>query len=256
MLRRFLIGGAVVLSFVLTAAVLAYHYRGLPPLVPLMVSPGGQITRVAPKSPLAVFRLWLMGVDAELLCVTFYRAVRRNPDGAPPVVRSAVELTMFLIAVKWVGTVFTFLDQALGSKRLHGAYVATSLLVVIADTRISGSRIVAGFCRWHCASASTPSWQRSHRGYSVREVTAFARSAKANPRMGPWGRLSADGVDGTGRWTARFARGVGFRLIAASPRFVDGSVEQASLPAPDGRPRPAVGSNARRLSRLVTNRSA
>src|SRR5216684_472544 len=150
MLRRFLIGGAVVLSFVLTAAVLACHYRGLPPLVPLMVSPGGQITRVAPKSPLAVFRLWLMGVDAELLCVTFYRAVRRNPDGAPPVVRSAVELTMFLIAVKWVGTVFTFLDQAMGSKRLHGAYVATSLLAVIA--------LVAGLVTIlvHARRAGTP----------------------------------------------------------------------------------------------------
>jgi uncharacterized membrane protein len=133
MQRRLLIHATVLLSFVLTAAVLAYHYRELPSLVPLMVSPGGVITRVAPKSLLSVFRLWLMGVDAELLCVTVYRAVRRNPaTGAPPVVRSAVALMMFLIAVKWVGTVFAFLDQALGSKRLHGAYVATSLLAVIA----------------------------------------------------------------------------------------------------------------------------
>jgi uncharacterized membrane protein len=130
---RFLIYATVILSFVLSAAVLAYHYRGLPPLVPLMVSPGGEVVRVAPKSPLAVFRLWLMGVDAELLCITVYRAVRRNAaTGALPVVRSAVALMMILISVKWFGTVLAFLDQAMGSKRLHGAYVATSLLAVIA----------------------------------------------------------------------------------------------------------------------------
>lgn len=130
--RSLFINAAVVLSFLITATLLAYSYRSLPLVVPLFVSPAGEVLRVAPKSPLTVFRLWLMGVSAQCLCVTLSLAIRRKPDSsASRVLRSAVEVARIVLAAKWVGTVLTFLDLAQGSKRLHGAYVVTSLLAVL-----------------------------------------------------------------------------------------------------------------------------
>ena len=74
---------------VLPFFVLAYFYTALPERVPLFMHLNGEVAVWAEKSALSVFRVPLMAVDTQLVCLLLKYGVVQSERAAPPAATEA-----------------------------------------------------------------------------------------------------------------------------------------------------------------------